>query len=190
MTAEDIAKRVSGVRAIANELQVKIPLSGVRSDTDIAEAAANAMQWHLKSLLQAGKIKEVTITEDQLTGIAEISGITDAVRAKDAKPASAVQAPTAAGPDDYKFVVARVPDANLVAELQAAKVKFAGRIENRWFWTVLSWIAPAVDCTRAAGRPLTPKHEHGSRIIECRFGSRAAGPAGIGPALVLESRRR
>jgi osmotically-inducible protein OsmY len=45
--AEDIAKRVSGVRAIANDLQVKIPLSGVRSDTDIAEAAANAMQWHV-----------------------------------------------------------------------------------------------------------------------------------------------
>ncbi len=45
--AEDSAKRVSGVRAIANELQVKIPVSGVRSDTDIAEAAANAMQWHV-----------------------------------------------------------------------------------------------------------------------------------------------
>jgi osmotically-inducible protein OsmY len=45
--AEDIAKRVGGVRAIANELQVHIPLSGVRSDTDIAEAAANAMQWHV-----------------------------------------------------------------------------------------------------------------------------------------------
>jgi osmotically-inducible protein OsmY len=47
LAAEDIAKRVSGVRAIANELQVQIPLSGVRSDTDIAEAAANAMQWHV-----------------------------------------------------------------------------------------------------------------------------------------------
>ncbi len=45
--AEDIAKRVSGVRAIANELQVRIPLSGMRSDGDIAAAAANAMQWHV-----------------------------------------------------------------------------------------------------------------------------------------------
>jgi osmotically-inducible protein OsmY len=45
--AEDIAKRISGVRAIANEIQVKIPLAGVRSDTDIAEAAANALRWHV-----------------------------------------------------------------------------------------------------------------------------------------------
>ena len=45
--AEDIAKRVSGVRAIANDIQVKIPLSGVRTDTDIAEAAANAIRWNV-----------------------------------------------------------------------------------------------------------------------------------------------
>ncbi len=46
-TAEDITKRVSGVRAIANEIKVKIPLAGARSDTDIAEAAANALRWHV-----------------------------------------------------------------------------------------------------------------------------------------------
>src|ERR1700680_2275127 len=45
--AEDIAKRVNCVRAIANEIQVKIPLAGVRSDSDIAEAAANALRWHV-----------------------------------------------------------------------------------------------------------------------------------------------
>jgi osmotically-inducible protein OsmY len=45
--AEDTAKRVSGVRAIANEIQVKIPLSGIRCDTDIAEAAANALHWNV-----------------------------------------------------------------------------------------------------------------------------------------------
>lgn len=44
--AEDIAKRVSGVRAIANDIQVKIPVSGVRTDTEIAEAAANALRWN------------------------------------------------------------------------------------------------------------------------------------------------
>ena len=47
--SEDVTKRVSGVRAIANDIQVKIPLSGVRTDTDIAEAAANAMQWNVST---------------------------------------------------------------------------------------------------------------------------------------------
>jgi len=57
--AEDIAKRVSGVRAIANEIQVQIPLAGVRSDTDIAEAAANALRWHVAT--GATQIKPVVI---------------------------------------------------------------------------------------------------------------------------------
>jgi len=45
--AEDVVKRISRVRAIANEIQVKIPLAGVRNDTDIAAAAANALRWHV-----------------------------------------------------------------------------------------------------------------------------------------------
>jgi len=46
-SAEDITKRVSGVRAIANDIQVEMPVSGMRTDTEIAEAAANALRWHV-----------------------------------------------------------------------------------------------------------------------------------------------
>jgi osmotically-inducible protein OsmY len=45
--AEDISKRVLGVRAIANDIQIQIPASGVRTDTQIAEAAANALRWNV-----------------------------------------------------------------------------------------------------------------------------------------------
>jgi osmotically-inducible protein OsmY len=45
-SAEVAAKRVAGVRAIANDIEVKIPKPGERSDTDIASAAANALTWH------------------------------------------------------------------------------------------------------------------------------------------------
>ncbi len=45
--AEDVAKRIKGVRAIANEIQVKLPVAGIRSDTEIAEAAANALRWNV-----------------------------------------------------------------------------------------------------------------------------------------------
>jgi osmotically-inducible protein OsmY len=44
--AEDAAKRVKGVRAIANELAVSMPATGVRTDSDIAAAAAHALRWH------------------------------------------------------------------------------------------------------------------------------------------------
>jgi len=45
-SAEKIAKRVGGVRAIANDITVNIPVPGKRSDTDIAIAAANALKWN------------------------------------------------------------------------------------------------------------------------------------------------
>jgi osmotically-inducible protein OsmY len=45
--AEEIVKRVSGVRAIANEIEVKIPAGGERTDSDIANAAANALKWNV-----------------------------------------------------------------------------------------------------------------------------------------------
>jgi len=45
-SAEKIAKRVGGVRAIANDIIVNIPVPGKRSDTDIAIAAANALKWN------------------------------------------------------------------------------------------------------------------------------------------------
>jgi len=45
-SAEQIAKRVGGVRAIANDITVNIPVPGKRSDTDIAIAAANALKWN------------------------------------------------------------------------------------------------------------------------------------------------
>jgi osmotically-inducible protein OsmY len=44
--AEDVVKRVTGVRAIANDIQIRIPASGARSDTEIAEAASNALRWN------------------------------------------------------------------------------------------------------------------------------------------------
>ena len=43
--AERAAKRVYGVRAVANELDVKIPGSTQRTDADIAAAARQALEW-------------------------------------------------------------------------------------------------------------------------------------------------
>jgi osmotically-inducible protein OsmY len=45
--AEESVKRLKGVRAIANDIEIKIPVSGTRSDTDLAEAAANALRWNV-----------------------------------------------------------------------------------------------------------------------------------------------
>jgi osmotically-inducible protein OsmY len=56
-TAEEVTKRVAGVRAIANDIEVKIPKPGERSDSDIASAAANALKWHFS--LESSDIQPV-----------------------------------------------------------------------------------------------------------------------------------
>jgi osmotically-inducible protein OsmY len=54
-TAEEAAKRVYGVKAVANELDVKLPGSSKRTDEDIAAAAVRAFKWNV--LVPADKIK-------------------------------------------------------------------------------------------------------------------------------------
>jgi osmotically-inducible protein OsmY len=44
--AEKAAKRVAGVKAVANDLTIKLPASAMRDDTDIAQAALDALTWH------------------------------------------------------------------------------------------------------------------------------------------------
>jgi osmotically-inducible protein OsmY len=43
--AETIAKRVYGVRAVANDIEIALPGTHKRSDADIATAALTALQW-------------------------------------------------------------------------------------------------------------------------------------------------
>jgi len=43
--AEEAAHRVRGVRAVANDLEVRLPTSAERPDPDIASAAAKALEW-------------------------------------------------------------------------------------------------------------------------------------------------
>jgi len=44
-SAENAAKRLSGVKAVANEIEVRLPDNNVRTDEDIARAALLALAW-------------------------------------------------------------------------------------------------------------------------------------------------
>ena len=63
-TAERAAKRVYGVRGVAEELEVSLPAPHQRTDSDIAAAAVSALKWH--SSVPDEKIK-VTIEKGWLT---------------------------------------------------------------------------------------------------------------------------
>jgi len=46
--AERAVERVKGVRALASDLEVKLPGAMVRSDADLAHAAINALRWNIQ----------------------------------------------------------------------------------------------------------------------------------------------
>jgi osmotically-inducible protein OsmY len=56
-SAEEAAKKVSGVKAIAEDIQIGVTPFYAKSDTEIAEAILNALKWHTAVQNERIKIK-------------------------------------------------------------------------------------------------------------------------------------
>src|SRR5690242_8845165 len=48
LAAKEAALRVQGVKAVANDIQVRLPGMSERTDTDLARAAREALQWDIE----------------------------------------------------------------------------------------------------------------------------------------------
>ena len=46
VTAERAATRIKGVKAVANDIEVKLLMTAARSDPEIARAVLDALKWH------------------------------------------------------------------------------------------------------------------------------------------------
>ncbi len=46
--AERVVKQVAGVKALANDLEVRLPVDATRTDTDLATAALRALEWDVE----------------------------------------------------------------------------------------------------------------------------------------------
>lgn len=62
--AEEAAHRVQGVKAVVNDIQVRLPGSSERTDSDLAKAAVNALRWNI--LVPSDNIK-VTVSNSWMT---------------------------------------------------------------------------------------------------------------------------
>lgn len=69
-SAERAAKRVKGVKAIAEDIQIGVSPSNKRSDADIAAAVLNALKWH-------SAVQEDTIVVKVENGIVVLDGDVD-----------------------------------------------------------------------------------------------------------------
>ncbi len=56
-TAERVASKVKGVKALANDIEVKLPSSSERPDPDIARAAVDALKWNISVPSDRIKVK-------------------------------------------------------------------------------------------------------------------------------------
>ncbi len=73
-----------------------------------------------KESLRAGKIKELTLTQESIAGERETERGT------------------------RRFQTVRVEDLDLVKELESARVKYTGKVDSKWLTNILSWILPLV----------------------------------------------
>ncbi len=64
MAAEEAAHRVRGVKAVANDIEVRLPGSAERTDADLAKAALNALKW--EAAIPTDKV-EVTVSKGWVT---------------------------------------------------------------------------------------------------------------------------
>jgi cell division protease FtsH len=88
----------------------------------IAGQAIESLPYsEFKQLLANGGVSNLELHDDRIAG-------------RLAQPRDGVQ----------RFVTVRVADPELVAQLEAAKVAFTGKVESRWLGTLLSWIVPAL----------------------------------------------
>src|SRR5205823_12259985 len=70
MAAEEAAHRVRGVKAVVNDIEVRLPSSAERTDEDLAKAALNALQWQAGA--PADKI-DVTVSHGWVTLKGEVA---------------------------------------------------------------------------------------------------------------------
>src|SRR5947208_8891222 len=59
LAAEEAAHRVPGVKAVANDIEVRLPGAAERTDADLAAAVVNALKWD--AAIPADKV-DVTVS--------------------------------------------------------------------------------------------------------------------------------
>ena len=73
-----------------------------------------------KELLQAGKVSDIIITDEAISGKMELEK----------------------GSENFQTV--RVVDPDLVKQLEAHHVKYTGKVDSKWLTNIISWIIPLV----------------------------------------------
>jgi len=103
----------------------------------LAPHPENLTYSEFKALLAHGKVSNVILGKETITGVLSPAGLEGLL------PTAKIEELKRYGAGVDRFVTARVDDPALVPGLEAAKVNFAGTVENTWLKALLSWVLPA-----------------------------------------------
>jgi len=91
-----------------------------------------------KVLVKKGSVSNLTIGKETITGTLSPNGLEGVL------PKEKIEELKEYGKGTHRFVTPRVEDSSLVPELEQAKVRFTGQVENTWLSALLSWVLPAI----------------------------------------------
>jgi cell division protease FtsH len=103
-----------------------------------APHAENLSYSEFKALVKKGKVSDLVLDKQTISGTLAADGLEGLL------PKDKLDQLKRAGAGRHQFTTARVDDPGLVEELEAANIKFAGRVENTWLSALLSWVLPAL----------------------------------------------
>ena len=91
-----------------------------------------------KKLVVAGKVSDLTLTAESITGTLSPTGLEGLI------PADKVSDLKRYGEGPHAFVTNRVEDPQLASQLEAANVRFTGVVENTWWGSLIGWVLPVL----------------------------------------------
>jgi cell division protease FtsH len=94
-----------------------------------------------KSLIKKGMVTDVVVAEKTIRGNIKSEAVKEIVPAEKLKE---LEQAVREGKKGHPFIVVRVEDPNLTAELEEAGIPFKGEVASDWLPTILSWVVPVV----------------------------------------------
>lgn len=90
-----------------------------------------------KQALAAGKLEDVVLADGLARGKLRADGVEQVLPKERAEKLQREGG-------EHRFATVLLEDPTLVAQLDAAKVRYGGMRESRWFGTLVSWLAPSL----------------------------------------------